>query len=309
MTITPFTAAFQKGDLCYGFSYLKNPELAELKQRFVILSVGQRRTLAENLKNLGDPAISDQTKEEARLYLEGIPEALRQFYQNLSVEFTNFEARFSSWSPFYNRNVQKICKLYLLWAYFYGYKIHFIVDNINMRYVTEKDDPYERGVRNMVRFDPYYLQRNYLMKNIITHSELRFIYRNWSFLKKTVLFWEINPQSEQLEPISPPWEWPNEKMTPAYDLLRENELQSPKKEPPTFLSVSLLWRQYGEKYKSRETQKILQAKIETFLKRFSRLTLSTPEIRRRTLCLYHELKTKPLIDQKLEQYLEPLLEI
>lgn len=297
MTIGSLTEIFQLGDLCYGFNHLKNPELFELKDKFGVLSVGHRMTLAYALKEQTDPSQENDTKI-FKTYLQNISKDLFEFYQNQSVEFSNFKTKlalrdFSSILP------QKTCKAYLLWAYFYQHKVHFILDNINMRYATEKDDPYERDIKKMLQLDCYYLEKNYLQKNITTNAELRFIYRNWSFLKDTVLFWKTSLQTQNLKQILPPWNWPVDEKESFYDLQREKEFQSRSKSPSQNISIALLWKQYGKSYKSRNTKKKLQENIRTYLKTFS--TLSAYDLERANFCLYHKFKNTIFTAEDLKQ--------
>ncbi|MFA5250654.1 MAG: hypothetical protein WC371_04550, partial [Parachlamydiales bacterium] len=224
-------AIFQPGDLCYGFQHLENAEVIEIRKKFALISVKQRLELAFHLKNLCTASDGKEKKIKASQYLEEIPENLRSFYQELEHSFSAFEKVFFSWTSSYSARIQKICKIYLLWACRFNYRVHFLLDEINQRYAAEKDDPYERALKNMQRFDPYYVGKNYLIKNIATHSELRFIYRNRFFLNQTVLFWKTDPDKQQLTRVPPPWEWPSEEKTAAYDLERERMIFPNFKEP------------------------------------------------------------------------------
>ncbi len=247
-------------------------------------------------------SLIQKEKIKAWKYLEQIPERLRQFYVGMDCEFIAFRKKFGL--PKVSRlGFHGICKSYILWAYFYEHKIHFILNGINMRYVTQKDDPYERQNKAMMEFDVYYCEKNCRLKNITTNSELRFIYRNWRFLKDTVIFWQTDPVTSQLKKRYAPWEEKDE-ITFSHDMKRERSFGFIISGSDVLeVRVFALWQEYGLKFNSKDTCKQLQDKIQEKLKTS---VLAASQIAKYTFCLYHQFKkccnvTDQMIEEAVNQ--------
>lgn len=202
---------FKPGDLTYGLAFVREEAINFLKEKGA-LQEDIAHTIDEyNISLLGHIPVGDVKDDNPLTYVES-----QDFLKNFSdVQQFHFfakkfegekskEDRFFGSMAYYKgpltsgqgemplvpgRNgivpfIKKRCKLGILWNLQRGKKIHFFIDEIDLKQCFGKS------------------QSRY------TFSELRFVYRNWEYLSKwhqegRIQFWSKN--KDGYSEVNPPW--------------------------------------------------------------------------------------------------------
>lgn len=275
-------ATRKSGDLIYGFNSNTNqcllaclPPLPDLKYVCSLLKTSQDRFIVEtNQWDFDAKTRYGNTSTELKIYAADFDDFIFGYGLANYVYPSH---------PNYSQVMKDISKAAILWVAKNQKYIHFLLTGVWMPYVLLKNAPSERAVKNK--------------EDVITYSELRFIYRN-SEVWPNIVFWQ---GQNSLNRVAPPWEQENQKVMPVFNEEVEKQ-EGPKhgvaplteEERNRKINSQSLWQEYQRRSKSFQTKLAKLQEIQNYLESFYQIIL-TPDFYNNIRC---ELPMEKLIIYK-----------